>query len=202
MYLSVSEQIPNLKIYTPITNGALRCALEEALQSETPCAIRYPNEHENEAVKAAFYGDGEPCDVGVRANYDNPEELDAVLILHGRIVTEAMEACKLLKARGLRVGILLLEQIKPYGEIAEQILPYLPKKACRVVFVEEEIRAGGFGMMLTDALRKNGCLDGHPFGILAVEDSFVPQDKPEPILRTAGVDAAAMVAKIKELLGR
>ena len=71
-----------------------------------------------------------------------------------------------------------------------------------LLFVEEEIRAGGFGMMLTDALRRNGGLVGHPNAILATDDSFVSQDKPEPILRTAGVDAEAMVAEIKKLLGQ
>ena len=44
--------------------------------------------------------------------------------------------------------------------------------------------------------------DGHPYTILATDDSFVHQDKPEPILRTAGVDAEAMVFEIKKLLGQ
>jgi hypothetical protein len=57
-------------------------------------------------------------------------------------------------------------------------------------------------MMLTDALRRNGGLDGHSYAILATDDSFVTQNKPEPILRTAGVDAEAITAAIKELLGR
>ena len=55
--------------------------------------------------------------------------------------------------------------------------------------------------MLTDAMRRNGSLAGHPYAILATDDSFVSQDKPEPILRTAGVDAEAMAATVKELLG-
>ena len=38
--------------------------------------------------------------------------------------------------------------------------------------------------------------------IHGTDDSFVPQDKHEPIFRTAGVDAEAMVSEIKRLLGR
>ena len=67
---------------------------------------------------------------------------------------------------------------------------------------EDEIRAGGFGMMLSDALCRAGALDGHPYTILATTDGFVTQDKPEPIYRTAGVDAAAMVEELRGLLGK
>ena len=57
-------------------------------------------------------------------------------------------------------------------------------------------------MMLTDAMRRNGSLEGHPYTILATDDSFVSQTRPEPILRTAGVDAEAMVTEIERLLAR
>ncbi|MBQ2735029.1 MAG: 1-deoxy-D-xylulose-5-phosphate synthase [Clostridia bacterium] len=187
------SQIPNLKIYTPITRRALKRALETALQDDTPCAIRYPNGHEDGAVVKAFYGEEEPCNIGVRANYCAPEELDAVLILHGRIVAEAMEACKMLKAEGLRAGILLLEQLKPYGEIAEQILPHLPQKACKVVFVEEEVRAGGMGMMLSDALSSFAIMKNKRISILATDDSFGVQEENEPIWKSVGVDREAIV---------
>ena len=66
-----------------------------------------------------------------------------------------------------------------------------------LLFAEEEIRAGGFGMMLADALgRDPAFFAGHPYRILAVDDTFVPQDKPEPICHTAGVDAEAMADAI------
>ena len=57
-------------------------------------------------------------------------------------------------------------------------------------------------MMLTDALRRNGGLTGHPNAVLAIANGFVTQGKNETILRTAGVDAEAMVKELKTLLGR
>ena len=106
-------------------------------------------------------------------------------------------------AERLRFGvrILLCEYLKPYGKLADEVMARVPA-GVPLLFVEEEIRAGGFGMMLTDALRRKGGLDGHPYTILATDDNFVHQDKPEPILRTAGVDAEAMVVEIKKLLGQ
>jgi len=200
--VSFLSGIPGMTIYTPVTFAGLETSVRKALADGVPAAIRYPNGGEDELLKKTFYPDGDPTDVGLResdpANHAAPA---AVIITHGRITREALAARERLAAEDIPVGILLCEYLKPYGRLADEIASRLPA-GVPLLFVEEEIRAGGFGMMLTDALRKNGGLDGHPFGILAVDDSFVPQDKPEPILRTAGVDAEAMVAKIKELLGR
>ena len=153
-------------------------------------------------MRSTFYKDGDPTDVGVRES--DPESSvspAAVIITHGRITREALAARERLSAEGVCVGVLLCEYLKPYGKLANEIMTRVPA-GVPLLFVEEEIRAGGFGMMLSDALRRNGGLDGHPYVILATDDSFVSQDKPEPILRTAGVDAEAMVAEIKKMLGR
>lgn len=195
------SEIPNLKLYTPITRNALRVAMEEALHSDCPCAIRYPNGHEDPAVVEAFYGNAAPCGVGIRNNYlhtpkDSPEEVDSIVITHGRIVKEAMEACEMLKAQGHRNGILLLEQLKPYGEIANQLIPYLPKKACKIVFLEEEIKAGGMGMMLSDALHSYEIMQNKTVCIMATDDTFAVQEKNEPIWQTVGVDRFHIVQTI------
>ena len=125
----------------------------------------------------------------------------AVIITHGRITREALAAREALADEGIPVGILLCEYLKPYGKLAAEVADKLPA-GIPLLFAEEELRAGGFGMMLTDALRRAGALKGHPYAILATDDSFVSQDKPEPILRTARVDAEAMATALRELLSR
>jgi deoxyxylulose-5-phosphate synthase len=172
------------------------------LAEGVPAAIRYPNGGEDDLLKATFYPDGEPTDVGVReSNPANPAIPDAVIVTHGRITREALAARERLATEGIFVGILLCEYIKPYEALAKEIAARLPA-GVPVLFVEEEIRAGGFGMMLTDALRRNGGLAGHPNAVLAIANGFVTQGKNETILRTAGVDAEAMVKELKTLLGR
>jgi len=195
------SQIPNLKIYTPITNDALRVAMADALQSNCPCAIRYPNGYESEAVKEAFYGNAIPCGIGVRNNYlhhptDTAEKMDAVIITHGRMVNEAMAACDLLKERSCRAGILLLEQLKPYGEVAEQILPLLPEGECKLIFLEEEVYAGGMGMMLSDELKKFPKLQNKTVRIMALKDEFGLQEREESIWKSCGMDRDAIVEAV------
>ncbi|MBE6628497.1 MAG: 1-deoxy-D-xylulose-5-phosphate synthase [Ruminococcaceae bacterium] len=190
------SEIPNVKIYTPVTRAGLRLSLEKALAEKSVAAIRYSNGYEDLSVKETFYGAEDPVDVGVRKNYDDPDALDAVIITHGRIVKEAMKAVELLKAQGKNVGILLLEQLKPYAETAEMILPLLPQKPCKLIFLEEEIRTGGMGMLLSDALVRRSETENKEMILMAIDESFVVQEKNESILKTAGLDAESIVAKL------
>ena len=198
--VSFLSAIPNLTIYTPVTFAGLAMSVRKALAEGVPAAIRDPNGGEDARLRDTFYRDGDPTDVAVReSNPENHALPAAIIVTHGRITREALTAREILAARGTPVGILLCEYLKPYGKLADEISHKLPA-GIPLLFAEEEIRAGGFGMMLTDALRRNGTLAGHPYTILATDDSFVSQDKPESILRTAGVDAEAMVTAIQALL--
>jgi 1-deoxy-D-xylulose-5-phosphate synthase len=200
--VSFLSAIPNLTVYAPVTFAGLAVSVRKALADGTPVAIRYPNGGEDELLKTTFYKNGDPTDIGVReSDPENHATPAAVIITHGRITREALTAREALASQGIPVGILLCEYLKPYGKLADEIASRIPA-GVPLLFAEEELRAGGFGMMLTDAMRRNGSLEGHPYTILATDDSFVSQDKPEPILRTAGVDAEAMTAAIKGLLGR
>ena len=198
--VSFLSSIPHLTVYAPVTFAGLAVSVRKALADGVPAAIRYPNGGEDTRLRDTFYRDGDPTDIGVReSNPENHAIPAAVIITHGRITREALTAREALASQGIPVGILLCEYLKPYGKLADEIAAKLPA-GIPLLFVEEELRAGGFGMMLTDAMRRNGSLEGHSYSILATDDSFVSQDKPEPIFRTAGVDAEAMAAEIRRLL--
>ena len=201
--VSFLSAIPHLRIYTPLTRAALKNALDEALRSDLPSVIRYPNGYEDAAVVEAFYGTAIPCGIGVRNNFlhtpsETPEKLDSLIITDGRIVKEAMKACADLKTQGHTSGILLLEQVKPYGDVAMQLLPFIPQKACKIVFLEEEIKAGGMGMMLSAELSKYSVMENKSVVIMATDDEFGLQEKNEPILRSVGLDADHIVRSILE----
>ncbi len=195
------SSIPNVTIYTPVTFAGLALSVRRALEAAAPVAIRYPNGGEDPSVLVTFYPDGTPTELGVRADYrvDNADRLNAVIVVHGRMVKEAMTAKQQLSKRGIAVGILLCEYLKPYDRLATEVRSLLPA-AVPVLFAEEEIRAGGFGMMLTDALSRHADFATHRHCILAVDDNFVMQDKSEPIRRTAGVDAEAITKAIADMV--
>lgn len=200
------SEIPDIRIYTPLTAAALRNAMDEAFRSREMSAIRYPNGCESERVAIEFYGGAEPVDIGVRNNYPAggagaKETPDAVIVTDGRIVEEALTASDRLASEGIRIGILLLEQIKPYAAVARQVLSRLPHKKCPVIFLEEEIRTGGMGMLLSDAMRDAPEMEGRTVRIMALENPLdYPQGMDQTCLAMAGLDADSIVRTVKEAL--
>ena len=192
------SEIPNVSIYTPITTEALQSVMSEAIASDTPVAIRYPSGYENTEIKEAFYSNSAIVSDRVRADYTAKEaqNLDAVIITHGRITAEAIKAKAKLKEQGTKVGILLLEQIKPYEKIAKAISPFLPAQSCRVLFLEEEIRTGGMGMNLSVALADYDVMQNKSVVVKALDDHFAIQTEDEPIWKSFGLDCDSIVRDI------
>ncbi|MBO5757474.1 MAG: hypothetical protein J6S28_07235, partial [Clostridia bacterium] len=93
---------------------------------------------------------------------------------------------------------LLCEYIKPYDKLAARIAELIGNPETPIVFLEEEIRAGGFGMMLSDAMRRQGTLAEH--AIMAVDDNFVVQTKNESVYTTAGIDTKCIETTVKSLI--
>ena len=193
------SEIPGLCIYTPITVVSLQRAMNAAFADDKPSAIRYPNGQESEEIVKHFNGDLLSAADFLTADFDEKEPLDAVIVTHGRIVTEAIRAEKLLSARGIRTGILLMEQIAPYETVAERIASRLPKERCAVVFLEEEIRAGGMGMLLSDAMRDLPIMQNKTTKFLALRDAFLVPKKKQSVYEAAGLDSASIVKAVSEM---
>lgn len=177
--------IPNMTIYTPITKETLEKALVESIESGTPCAVRYPRGSENEHIVREFYPYGHTGSLSAAANFAKEDDIETVIITDGAVVSEALAAC----ASIANTGIILLEKIKPYSECAENVASLLPESVKRIIFLEEDIRAGGMGMMLSDEMRKRGLLSGMEFEIIAVDDNFAPRHEECSMYEDAGVCA-------------
>ncbi|MBR4013110.1 MAG: 1-deoxy-D-xylulose-5-phosphate synthase [Clostridia bacterium] len=195
------SEIPNLKIYTPITYETLKIAIKQAFDEGIPCAIRYPNGYESQDIVDEFYSSNVHSSLGAVSNFSVDDKVDAVIVTHGRIALEAIKACKALKQKGINVGIILLEFLKPYGECAENVASLMPTITCPVILYEEEIRSGGMGMNLYDKLVNLDIMKNKNIQIMAVDDSFVTdRKKGEAIYTSAKIDADSVCQKISELI--
>ena len=184
------SQIPGIKIYTPIFNRSLEKALDEAFKCDGPAAIRYPNGCENEEILSLF-NENKSSFFGVKTSFSTEEKIDVVIVTYGNIVNEALKAKKELNKDGVSVGIILLEMLKPYGSIAREAALHIPDTAKGVIFLEEEIKSGGMGMNLQEALKKI-CPDKmRVCEIMATDDSFVSERNSEESI----YDAAHISAK-------
>ena len=190
------SHIPGMTIYTPVTADGLALSIRKAVAANAPVAIRYPNGREHDDVLTRFYPNGAHEDIDVRAW--NTKDAQCIIVTHGKIVREAIMAAETLAEQGIRAGILLCEYIKPYDKLAARISELTDDPVTPIVFLEEEIRAGGFGMMLSDAMARKGTLPRHT--IMAVDDNFVVQTKNESVYTTAGIDSCCVINAIKSLV--
>jgi 1-deoxy-D-xylulose-5-phosphate synthase len=193
------SQAPDMQIYVPITKEGIARALRCAVNSGLPAAVRYANYPENERVISEFYKNGIPLEPAVLKNYEDDETLDAVIITYGKIIGEALLASDRLAKENIRVGIILLEYLKPYDKLAREVEKLMTAGIKAAVFLEEEIRNGGAGMLLSDKMLANGALDGVEYAVMATDDDFVWQKSGKSIYESAGVSASDIVDNIRSL---
>ncbi|MCQ2353577.1 MAG: 1-deoxy-D-xylulose-5-phosphate synthase [Clostridia bacterium] len=193
------SEIPDMAIYTPATYAAMTSAFDEARRLEVPAAVRYPNAAEDPRVIDAFYGNVLPLKPGVRLfGLEDPGHTDAVIFVHGRMAATALDVKDELRKRGIRCGIVLCEYIKPYRKLAEEVKALFDSLNgdSLVVFLEEEIRSGGFGMNLSDVLVQRGLLSSDRLEIIATDDDFVIPTYGKTVFEAAGIDKDSVAAKI------
>ena len=191
------SHIPNMTIYAPMTFGSLSAIMRRTSDAKMPIAIRYPNCTECDEVIKAFYPDGDYENFGIRSC--NTDSADLILVTYGGIVTEALKAARQLMAQGIRLGILLLEELKPYDRLCDGIAPFLNRNK-PVIFLEEGIFDGGACMLISERLLSMGLLTPSQYRVLAIKDHFASPETPCDLLSFCKIDSNAVVDSAHSLL--
>ncbi len=197
--VAMLSAVPDATVYAPVTLAGVSRALRASIAQEGLCALRYPSGEPDAALAAAFYPDGEPDGAPTVRVWESGEDPLVTVLTHGRIAPEALRAAEALKKDGIAVRILLCEQIVPYATVAARVKPLL---CGNLLFLEEEVRAGGFGMNLSDAILRLGALDGKRYEIMALENGFITTRHGESLWQTAGLDAAQIRRTLCRLADR
>ena len=199
--VSFLSHIPGVEIYTPVTFGGLIESLKEAIAIERPIALRYPSGSESTLIREHFYPNDDYGNIGIKRDFAINATLDAMIVTHGRIAEEAIKAQEMLAADNVSVGIALLEKIKPYDERAKALFNSIPQNTRTVLFLEEEIRAGGMGMNLCDKLRARFAERKIKYDVLALDDDFADAtEQGRSIYQTVGLDCDSICKKIKGMI--
>ena len=191
------SQVPEMQIYTPVTEEGIKRALKMAVYSGKPAAVRYSNYPENKRVISEFYKNGAPEKPSALKNYDDGAEPDAVIITYGKITREALAAADELKEQGILTGVILLEYLKPYDKLAKEVEKLIPSSVKAIVYLEEEVRSGGAGMLLSEKITNN-----IPFAVMGTDNDFVYQKKDRTMYQSAGVSKSDIVETLMRLLNK
>ena len=194
--VSFLSHIPGMTIYAPMFESSMKRILKQAFASNSPVAIRYPNSYEDKELLNTFKDiNSDICPI--KSDFSKNDKPDVVIITHGKIIHEAIKAQKVLEEKEIRIGIVLLEMIKPYPIIAEKIKEILPISAKGIVFLEEEIQSGGMGMNLKHSLENIISVPHDFYEIIATNDTFVTDRKEgQSIYQTAKISVDDICDKI------
>lgn len=117
----------------------------------------------------------------------------ALIVAAGITLHEALKAYEQLAKENISIAIIDLYSVKPLD--AKTLEQVATRSGDRIITVEDHYLQGGLGESVTYALR-NTALEIHCLAVTKLPMS----GKPDQLLAWAGIDAAAIVKKVKELI--
>ena len=179
--LSYLRLIPNLVVMAPSSQAELQLMLRTAFTVDGPVAIRYPR-----GMAAIFERPAlEPLTLGRGLVLE--EGRDTAIVGVGTGVGIALEAARLLRADGESPTVVDARFVKP---LDAALLERLAHDHRRIVTVEENALAGGFGSAVLEHLAGSGV----EVVRLGLPDAFVPHGDRDQLLADVGLTPAAVAA--------
>lgn len=142
---------------------------------------------------AVIYDENEAFEIGgCKVLYSTTAD-NLLVIAAGITLHEALKAREQLLQEGISVAVIDLYSIKP---LAISTLEKVAKTSSnRIITVEDHYLQGGLGQAVTCALANKG-IEIHCLAVTQLPMS----GKPEELLKWAGIDAAAIIVKAKQVI--
>jgi 1-deoxy-D-xylulose-5-phosphate synthase len=185
--LSYLRHIPRMTVMAPRDQSELVAMLKSSLKYSGPIAIRYPRgsgpqEEVDYRLPVLPFGRGELLREGE----------DLVMLAVGPLVYQALEAAEQLSMKGKEAAVINCRFVKPLDE--ELILEW-SNRTKKVITIEENVIAGGFGSAVLELLADRG-FNGEA-ARMGIPDSFLGHGAPDLLCRSIGLDAAGIIDLIK-----
>jgi len=141
--VSLMRGIPNVNVFSPSDEEDMLLGLPKIFASPNPYYIRYTNikpavdhQKEFEIGKAEIISEG----------------TDAVILVHGFLLKQAVEASKILSDSSKSVGVVNVRSLKPFDENS---IINICKNSNLVVTLEDHFLTGGLYSILSETIVKN-----------------------------------------------
>ena len=185
--ISYIRCLPNIVLAAPKDENELQHLVYTAYKHPGPFAIRIAR---GEAVGAPM--DPEPRELPIGKGSLISEGKDAVIFGLGKSLSAAVEAAELLAEQGISCGVANPIFVKPLD--IELILD-AARATGRIVTVEENVLAGGFGSAVIEALAEAGMGDTKVHRI-GMPDSFIEHGTAVDQRRRLQVDAKGIADQV------
>ncbi|MDU9047556.1 MAG: 1-deoxy-D-xylulose-5-phosphate synthase [Candidatus Electrothrix sp. Rat3] len=188
--LSFLRFIPNLTVMAPKDENELQHMLYTSVQSDSPCAIRYPRGSGADVpldpeFKLLPIGQGELLREGK----------DLLLLPVGNRVYPALEAAEGLARLGIDAAVINPRFIKP---LDNELICDWASTCGRVLTVEDNVKKGGFGSAVLQMLHEMHLLV--PVRTLGYGNKFIDQAPQQTLWKNAGIDVAGIIKGALEVM--
>ncbi|HUK76086.1 MAG TPA: 1-deoxy-D-xylulose-5-phosphate synthase [Thermoleophilia bacterium] len=184
--LSFLRMIPGLVVMAPSNHAQLQHMVHTALTHPGPVALRYPR-----GLAAAFDEPRRLKKISIGTAEVLREGREVALVGIGTGVGLALQAADLLESTELRPTVVDARFVKP---LDTALLDELAETHGRVVTIEENVLAGGFGSAVAEHLADSP-VRVRRFGL---PDSFVAHGDRERLLADLGLTAESIAAAVLE----
>jgi 1-deoxy-D-xylulose-5-phosphate synthase len=188
---SYLRHLPNLIVMAPKDEEELRHMINTAVECPGPIVFRYPRGNgvgvkTGAALTSLSIGKGEVLKEG-----------DDVLILGiGSTVIPSLHAADTLEELGIHAAVINARFLKP---LDGDLISYWAARTGKVLTVEENVLAGGFGSAVLELLQEKGLFEIR-VKRLGIPDLFV-EHGPQALLRAKyGIDEEGIVSGVKGMV--
>ncbi|MGD9045978.1 MAG: 1-deoxy-D-xylulose-5-phosphate synthase [Desulfobacterales bacterium] len=189
--LSYLRALPNMVVMAPKDENEMRRMLVTALQHDGPIALRYPRGSGTGCIL-----DKDPAPIPIGKGQILREGEDVLILAVGPTVYEALNAHDALAKQGISAAVVNCRFVKP---LDVELISSQAKQIPRIITIEENVRQGGFGSAVLEALSDAG-ITGFQLERIGIPDTFV-EHGPQKLLRSKyGIDAAAIVETVHHLM--
>jgi 1-deoxy-D-xylulose-5-phosphate synthase len=200
------RMLPNMVLIGPSDETELKAALQFALSTARPVAVRYPKDLvPTEAMGSPVRTKSFELGKSVPANDQSDSEV--VLVAYGVVLKEAIKAAQELAGQGIKVDVINARFAKP---IDERIINLI-MQGRTIITIEDHYLACGFGSAVLEAVGKTTfetrteqaapVTTGRVL-VLGGPDNFIDADSRNGQLAQAGLSAEQIARIVRKLLGR
>lgn len=187
--LSFMRCIPNMIVMTPSSEDECRQMLYTAVRLERPVAVRYPRGkgpgvRPKAAMQSLELGKSEALRDGRK------DGKGVAILLFGALLEPAREA-----ADAVDASLINMRFVKP---LDTAMIDLIAREHALIVTLEDNAIQGGAGSAVNEYLGEQGMAT--PILNLGLPDSYLEHATRERLLSIAGLDAAAIIERIKARL--